>query len=154
MANTILHFEIPADDVGRAKGFYEKVFGWKITQYPMPAGQEYWGISTRKDDKAPGINGGLMKRQMPTQPLTNYITVKDIDPMIAAVQANGAAMIVPKREIPGGMGWIAVFKDPENNVMGLHQSGPQAARPRAAAKKKPAKKSPKKSAKKPSRKRR
>ena len=149
MANTIMHFEIPADDVQRAKTFYEKTFGWKITQYPMPAGQEYWGVATRKDGEQ-GINGGLMQRKMPGQSFTNYVTVKSIDPMIAAVQANGASIILPKQAIAGGMGWIAVFKDPENNVIGLHQAGPQAARPRAAAKKS-AKRTTKRAAKKPSR---
>src|SRR5262245_6934561 len=131
-----MHFEIPADDVQRAKTFYEQAFGWKITPFPMPAGQEYWGITTRKD-REPGINGGLMKRMMPGQALTNYITVDSIDPMIASVEAHGATIILPKQEIPGGMGWIAVFKDPENNLMGLHQAGAQAqaARRRPAAKK-------------------
>src|SRR5215831_14411258 len=134
MANTIMHFEIPADDVERAKTFYEKTFGWKIKALPMPPGQEYWGVTARKDGE-PGINGGLMKRAMPGQPFTNYITVKSIDPMISAVQANGATIVLPKQEIPGGMGWIAVFKDPENNFIGLHQAGPQAApRPPAAKK--------------------
>jgi predicted enzyme related to lactoylglutathione lyase len=31
-----VHFEIPADGVARARVFYEKVFGWKIKQFPMP----------------------------------------------------------------------------------------------------------------------
>ena len=30
MANTIMHFEIPADDHARAKAFYGSVFGWQI----------------------------------------------------------------------------------------------------------------------------
>ena len=46
MANTILHFEIPADDVARAKTFYEKTFGWKIKPFPMPPGQ---GVLWRDD---------------------------------------------------------------------------------------------------------
>src|SRR5262245_6589739 len=39
MANTVMHFEIPADDVARAKNFYEKTFGWTIKAFPMPDGQ-------------------------------------------------------------------------------------------------------------------
>ena len=27
---TIVHFEIPADDVERARNFYSTLFGWKI----------------------------------------------------------------------------------------------------------------------------
>ena len=30
MDHTIVHFEIPAADVGKLKAFYEGLFGWKI----------------------------------------------------------------------------------------------------------------------------
>ena len=81
MPNPIVHFEIPADDVARAKAFYENVFGWKIQQFPMPAGgPEYWGVTTRNEG-APGINGCLMKRNMPGQPFANYVDVKSIELM-------------------------------------------------------------------------
>ena len=140
MANAPTHFEIPADDVERAKTFYEKTFGWKIKAYPMPPGQEYWGVTTMKKGE-PGINGGLMKRAMPGQPFTNYLSVKSIDSAVQSVQANGGSIIMPKRESPGGMGWIAVFKDPENNAVGLHQATPPA--PKQAAPKKAAKKAAK-----------
>ena len=123
MPNAIMHFEIPADDVERAKRFYERVFGWKIEQYPMPPGQEYWGV-TAKDSNDQGINGGLMKRQMAGQPFTNYVTVDSIDVMIPVVQSNGGRVALPKQEIGGGMGWIAAFIDPEDNLIGLHQVGP------------------------------
>jgi uncharacterized protein len=31
---TIVHFEIPADDIDRAKKFYSDLFGWKIEKWP------------------------------------------------------------------------------------------------------------------------
>lgn len=141
MANSPTHFEIPADDVARAKGFYEKTFGWKIRQFPMPAGApEYFGVTTRKKGE-PGIDGGLMKRNMPGQPFTNYISVKSIDAMNQAVLANGGSIVMPKQEIAAGMGWISVFRDPENNFIGLHQAPP--VQPKKAAAKKPARKAAK-----------
>ena len=30
--NTVIHFEIQADDIERAKKFYEKALGWKVSQ--------------------------------------------------------------------------------------------------------------------------
>ena len=30
----IVHFEIPADDIQRAKTFYANLFGWKIESLP------------------------------------------------------------------------------------------------------------------------
>lgn len=143
MPNSIMHFEIPADDIARAKAFYEETFGWKIKPFPMPPGQEYFSVATRKDGE-PGINGGMMKRKMPGQPFTNYITVKSIDAMNQAVRANGGMIVLPKQEIGQGMGWISAFKDPENNLIGLHQA-PAAPPPRRAAKK--AKKAPKQATK-------
>jgi uncharacterized protein len=130
MPNTIMHFEIPADDVSRAKTFYEKTFGWTIKAYPMPPGQEYFAVMAKQGAEE-GINGGLMKRQNEGQSFTNYVTVKSIDAMSQAVQNNGGAILMPKQEIPGGMGWIAMFRDPEGNVMGLHQPGAAAAQPAA-----------------------
>jgi uncharacterized protein len=144
MPNSIVHFEIPADDVPRAKVFYESVFGWKIKQFPMPpGGPEYYGVTTRKEGEA-GINGGLMKRNMPGQPFANYIAVKSIDDFLGKIQANGGSLIMPKQEIAPGMGSIAVFKDTEGNMMGLYQPSAQEARKKPPAKKKTAKKAKKK----------
>jgi len=142
MPNAIVHFEIPADDVARARSFYEGVFGWKIKQFPMPpGGPEYYGVTTRKEGES-GINGGLMKRNMPGQPFANYIAVKSIDDFLGKIQANGGSVVMPKQEIAPGMGSIAVFKDTESNMMGLYQPSPQEMKKASA--KKPAKKAKKK----------
>lgn len=141
MPNPIVHFEIPADDVARALAFYQKVFGWKTKRFPMPpGGPEYYGVTTRKEGE-PGINGGLMKRNMPGQPFASYVAVKSIDDFLGKIQANGGSLVMPKQEIAPGMGWIAWFRDPEGNMMGLHQAPamPMAKKRAAAAKKKPRK---------------
>lgn len=124
MSNQIVHFEIPADDVERASAFYAKTFGWKIKQFPMPPGQEYWGVTPPKKGDEPGISGGLMQRKMPGQPFTNYVGVESIDAMIEAVLANGGVIVMPKEEIGPNMGWISLFTDPEGNMIGLHQMPP------------------------------
>src|SRR6185503_10020292 len=135
MPNSIVHFEIPADDVPRARAFYESVFGWKIKQFPMPpGGPEYWGVTTRKEGE-PGINGGLMKRNMPGQPFANYVAVKSIDEFLGKVQASGGSVIMPRQEIGPGMGSIAVFRDTEGNMMGLYQPSVQEMKKKPAAKK-------------------
>ena len=145
MANPVVHFEIPADDVGRARSFYEKTFGWKIKAFPMPPGSdEYYGVTAK--DKGQGIDGGLMKRKMPGQPFMNYVSVKSIDEFIQRIEANGGSVVMPKMEIGPSMGWIAGFKDPEGNLMGLHQA--PAAMPKKPAKKKAKPNKAKKAAKK------
>lgn len=126
MKNPIVHFEIPADDVERAKEFYEDTFGWKFDKFQLPEG-DYWLVTTTEVDnkmrptKPGAINGGLMKRQSPGQPFMNYIHVESIEEMCKIIEANGGTIVMPKQEIGKGMGWIAAFKDTEDNIVGLHQ---------------------------------
>jgi hypothetical protein len=132
MPNSIVHFEIPADDVVRAKKFYEKTFGWKISD-PWKMG--YFFVETKKK-REEGINGGLMQRKMPGQPFMNYLSVDSIDAYCKKVEKAGGVVVLPKVEIAPGMGWIAAFKDTEGNIMGFHE----------VPKKPPAKKTAKKTA--------
>jgi predicted enzyme related to lactoylglutathione lyase len=124
MNNRVIHFEVQADDVKRAKKFYEKVLGWKIE--PMMTkengGMDYWGIST--GEGVPGINGGLYER--PAEEESKYyvydctVSVSDIDKAIEAVKANGGTITKEKSEIPH-VGWFANAKDTEGNRFGLMQ---------------------------------
>ena len=50
-SDSIVWFEIPADDVERAKSFYGELFGWKIERFPGP--MEYWHIDTGGSDDSP-----------------------------------------------------------------------------------------------------
>ena len=58
--HTIVHFEIPADDVERLRRFYSNLFGWKIEKTPGPV--DYWMIETvpivkNRSPIRPGVNG-------------------------------------------------------------------------------------------------
>ena len=44
----VVHFEIPADDLDRAKTFYGSVFGWQISTMPMGDGVDYTGATTTR----------------------------------------------------------------------------------------------------------
>ncbi|MDD5396943.1 MAG: VOC family protein [Candidatus Moranbacteria bacterium] len=122
--NTVVHFEIQADDVERAKKFYENVLGWKISQMMKKeeGGMDYWGIETR--ESGPGINGGLYQRPVETADKFYLydctIAVDDLDASMEAVKANGGTIIKEKDEIPG-VGLFAGAKDTEGNRFGLMQ---------------------------------
>jgi predicted enzyme related to lactoylglutathione lyase len=60
----VVHFEIQANDVERAKAFYAAVFGWSFEDYSGTTSTTYWGIVTGPEDQ-PGINGGLLERPAP-----------------------------------------------------------------------------------------
>jgi len=118
MPNRPTHFEIPAENVERAIAFYSAVFGWKFQKWdgPMP----YWLITTGPDGE-PGINGGLLKKEHPNQPVVNTSMVADIDKTLADVAAHGGTQAVPKMAIPG-MGWLAYCLDTEGLMFGIMQA--------------------------------
>ena len=92
---TIVHFEIPADDVERSKKFYSDLFGWKIEKFPGQTGgsggedMEYWLITTTDDKGNKALGGGILKRQGPQQSIINHIDVKSVDEYSSRVQQLG-----------------------------------------------------------------
>lgn len=108
----IVHFEIPADDVKRAREFYSKVFGWEFKEIP---GMNYWLISV---DGGGALGGGLMKRQESGQKITDYIEVTDVDKYLKDIERQGGKVLVGKMAVPG-TGWFAICTDTEGNPFGL-----------------------------------
>jgi len=41
----VVHFEIPTEDLDRAKKFYDSIFGWELQTMPMGDG----GVHLRQD---------------------------------------------------------------------------------------------------------
>jgi hypothetical protein len=124
MDHTVVHFEIPAENIEKLKQFYTGVFGWKIEKDPGPI--EYWMIHTvPTDDKGmlqrPGVNGGMPKKESSQQKPVNYISVENIDESINKVKKLGGKIVVPKQEVPN-IGWIITAEDPEGNRIAMIQS--------------------------------
>ena len=69
-SNGVVHFEIPADQPEALIKFYIELFGWKFQKSPH-APTEYWLCETGSDE--PGINGAVMQRQQPQQPVPGRI---------------------------------------------------------------------------------
>jgi uncharacterized protein len=126
----VVHFEIPADDVERAKNFYGAIFGWDLQTMPMGE-SEYTTVRTTAVDEQtqmptePGaINGGMMQRdaRISTSPVIT-IDVDGIDDALKQIEDKGGSTVLPRTPIPG-MGAFAYFKDSEGNVMGLWETTP------------------------------
>jgi predicted enzyme related to lactoylglutathione lyase len=113
---SIVWFEIPADDVDRAKNFYSALFGWKIERFPGAAGKAYWHINTGGGDETP--DGGMMERQHPEHVITNYINVASVDQAAAKAEKLGGKICMPKTAVPQ-MGYFVVCQDTENNMFAL-----------------------------------
>jgi predicted enzyme related to lactoylglutathione lyase len=126
----LIHFEIHAENPDRAVKFYSELFGWKFTNWGGP--MEYWLVETG-DAAAPGINGGLLRRQGPPptsgQAVNAFvctIDVTNVDSLVAQAPASGGEVALPKMPVPG-VGWLAYLKDTEGNIFGIMQHDPAAA---------------------------
>jgi predicted enzyme related to lactoylglutathione lyase len=124
----VVHFEIPADDLDRAKAFYGDVFGWDLQTMPMPGMGTYTTVVTTPVDPEtqqptePGaINGGMTERGTSTPAPVITVDVEDIDAALRTVEAAGGRTVTPRTEIPG-MGAFAYFTDSEGNVTGLWET--------------------------------
>ena len=115
VVRTIVHFEIPADDVRRLAGFYRKVFGWKFARAGIP-GLDYWRITTGPPGRS--VGGGMFRRSSPNERPRNFVCVDRIDRTIAAFLAAGGTEVTGKMEVPG-MGYSFIGEDPEGNVIAL-----------------------------------
>jgi uncharacterized protein len=123
----VSHFAINADDLPRARRFYERVFGWRFEAWGPPG---FFMIATgNKSD--PGIHGSLQQRRelIDGDRMTGFectINVSDLDAVAGAVAANGGTIIMPKMLIPT-VGHLLFFRDPEGNVAGAMQPDPNSA---------------------------
>ena len=113
----VVHFEIPATNPKQMIDFFVRVFNWKFKQF---GANDYWIAETGSSNE-PGINGAIMKRLHPQQPVTHDIQVDNIDETLKMIESHGGKIVVPKTELPS-VGWRAFFKDPDGNIHGLWQA--------------------------------
>lgn len=121
----VTHFEVPANDVERAKKFYSDIFGWKLADAGIE-GWDYTIIHTGPTDEknmlkeAGVINGGMFKRKTNKDQQTFVIQVDSIDDRLEQVEKHGGRTIAPKSDV-GDMGYYAQFVDTEGNLVGVWQ---------------------------------
>jgi predicted enzyme related to lactoylglutathione lyase len=124
MSDPVVHFELPADDLERARDFYRDTFGWALNTIPQMG---YTLVSTTPMDeqgnheKSGAINGGMMARSEPVTAPVITIQVGDVDDALQRVESHGGSVVDGKHAV-GDMGFSAYFKDTEGNVVGLWQT--------------------------------
>jgi len=122
--DSVIHFEIPADNTKRAEEFYSKAFGWSMQRMPE---FDYAMIGTAESNEmgmpkeAGRINGGMPKRGDPVQHVVVTIGVENIDSALDRIEKLGGKTVQKKMPV-GDMGFTAYFKDTEGNVIGLWQN--------------------------------
>lgn len=116
MNKRVVHFEIPCNNPESTIEFFQNVFGWKFEQF----GKEQYWMAISGDEKSPGINGAIMKKRDPAQPIVNTIGVENLDEAIKQIENNGGKTVVPRMPVPS-VGWLAYFTDPDGNIHGIWQ---------------------------------
>jgi uncharacterized protein len=127
--NSVVHFEIYADDPEKLQQFYTSLFDWKIEAVP---GMDYRFIQTvetgpKGPTQAGGINGGMAKRLAGYDPKAwaNYVSVESVDQAVERAQVLGARLTKPKAPVPG-LGWFAMLLDPQGNSFAVWQQDAKA----------------------------
>lgn len=116
--------EIPANDLKRAKKFYEAIFevtlqdmelanGLKMALFPVQEGGVGGALCEHKDFYKPGHEGPLV-----------YLSANpDLQHVLNRIKEQGGKELVPKTQISEEYGYMAVFEDCEGNRIALHSNG-------------------------------
>jgi uncharacterized protein len=120
--NAINWFEIPVNDIYRAKKFYEQIFEIKMEEMEMP--EMKYAIFPFDPTKGK-ISGGLAQSQMHTPGMTGSIIYLNANPdlqiVLDRIENAGGKVTLPKTSI-GQNGFMAFFSDTEGNIMALHSN--------------------------------
>ncbi len=117
--NAINWFEIAVEDLERAKSFYEKVLKKTLTITEL--GEDKMALFPY-DPKASNASGALVQGKNYTPGMSGtkiYFDCEDVNDPLSRVEGNGGAILLPKTKI-GEFGSIALIKDTEGNLIGLH----------------------------------
>lgn len=118
MANPFVHIELQTKELAKAKGFYGKLFDWKLEDMPMAGGGSYTMINVGE-----GTGGGMFTNPDPNVPphWLAYVGVDDVAAYTRKAKELGATIAHDVMEV-GEYGWFSVLIDPTGAVFALWQS--------------------------------
>lgn len=122
-----IFFELPANDMNRAKRFYEEVFGWEIDS---SYARYFWAHTAHARtashrSQVPGqINGALQQKDDAIRMTRIVVEVASIDVVTEKIAASGGSIMLPKRSIPGTAMAYAIVRDTEGNEINIIENLP------------------------------
>jgi predicted enzyme related to lactoylglutathione lyase len=118
MANPFVHVELATTDVNKAKGFYGKLFAWKLEDVDDGS----YTMIRVGEGPAAGTGGGIMKHPMPGAPSAwlAYVLVEDVTAATQKAKSLGATII---RDVTDAMGHgrFSIIQDPTGAALGLFE---------------------------------
>jgi uncharacterized protein len=121
----IIHIEFKSANFARTAAFYARLFDWQTEQ--NGAG------SYMKLNGGGGASGGWVRADLIQAPgPVAYLTVDDLEKKVEEIEQAGGRVLVRSQPFAGG-GEIALFADPDGNVLGLWRRKAAAPAPGAPA---------------------
>jgi predicted enzyme related to lactoylglutathione lyase len=106
----ISYLRIPAEDPHRSAAFYEAVFGWSVRgDRDEPSFEDGTGHVIGHFVTDPPVAGEAGVRP--------YVYVERVDDTLERVVAHGGEVVTAP--YPEGDLWVATFRDPAGNVVGV-----------------------------------
>ena len=105
---------IPAEDPRRSAAFYHAVFGWDLrgsADHPSFSDGTGHVIGAWVTDRAAVGDAGVLP----------YVYVERVDETLGKVSAHDGQVV--RDPYPEGDLWVATFRDPAGNVIGIWQRG-------------------------------
>lgn len=122
--NNLVWFELPVGDLTRATHFYEHVFATRLK-----TDERFPGLAIFPRSAEEAATGALVQASpesiLGASPSTDGTVIYlncdgDLDGVLHRAQSLGAIVLQEVAQLPGGMGWIAQFRDLDGNRVGLH----------------------------------
>jgi predicted enzyme related to lactoylglutathione lyase len=106
-SNRVTWFQLPANDVERAWGFYNRVFGWSSED-------AYENVP-----QLGAIHGEIAQRNEMLQHPRIIIRVDDVEQALARIEEAGGKVVIGRTDIPDIRMVYASFIDTEDNVVNI-----------------------------------
>lgn len=119
--NTLNWFEIPVNDMNRAKKFYENIFGIKMGETTEMMGMQMVSFPASEGK----VSGGLVKSDMHKPSQDGSIVYLNANPagmesVIAKIPNAGGSVVMHRVLVSPEIGFMALFLDSEGNRVALH----------------------------------
>ncbi len=113
--STINWRELMTTDEEKATAFYSELFNWKINAMDMPGDEsmKYHVVSCAEQ-----MIAGIMKGEAPVSYWLDYVTVTDVDAVVAKAKENGGNLIAGPFDVPT-VGRSAVLTDSEGAAFAI-----------------------------------
>ncbi len=123
MKNAVSWFEIPVNDIKRAKAFYEGILSIDMLDLELENNLKMAIFPSEES----GIGGALCEHHDFYKPVFEgsmvYLNANpDLSSVVSKIEEQGGKIIIPKTQISENFGYMAVFIDCEGNRVALHSN--------------------------------